>query len=81
MKKRVKKYKVKMSEEDFMRLEELSRKLNMSKSKVIRYCLRSADMSLIIFEEHREKIKNAYRGGYTHAVYKDTDSIKLTKGD
>lgn len=76
MAKRVKQYRLRMTEEEFERLEKLSRKLNMPKSKVIRYSLRAADMSLICFEEHRQKLRDAFNGGFTHA---DIGSIKSTK--
>ena len=77
---RVKQYRLRMTEEEFERLEELSRKLNMPKSKVIRHAIKAADMSLLCLEEHREKIRQAYNGGFTHAaVYTDTDSIKVIR--
>lgn len=78
MAKRTKQYRIRMSEEEFIRLEHLSNKLNMPKSKVIRLAIKSADMSLIVFENHREMIKEAYESGNTHAVYVGKDNVKST---
>lgn len=79
MAKRVKQYRLRMTEEEFERLENLSNKLNMRKSDLIRHSLRSAEMSMICLEKHKEIIRQAFDSGYTHAVYADTDSIKSTK--
>lgn len=79
MAKRVKQYRLRMTEEEFEGLEILSSKLNMRKSDVIRHSLKASWMSMICLEKHKERIREAYNGGFTHAVYADTDSIKSTK--
>lgn len=80
MARRIKQYRLRMTEEEFARLEYLSQRLNMPKSKVIRHAIKAADMSLLCLEEHKERLRQAYNGGFTHAaVYSDTDSIKSTK--
>lgn len=80
MARRIKQYRLRMTEDEFEQLEKLSRKLNMNKAKVIRHSLRASAMSLIWTEKHRQKINEAFNGGLTHAaVYTDTDSIKSTK--
>ena len=51
MARRIKQYRLRMTEEEFERLEELSHKLNMPKSKVIRHAIKAAGMSLLCMEE------------------------------
>ena len=83
MAKRFKQYRLRMTEKEFEDLNELSKKLNMPKSTIIRLLLKSAMMKVHAWTGTENIIRQSYTGGFTHAVmYIDTDSIKYTdKGE
>lgn len=79
MAKRFKQYRLRMTEEEFEDLNELSKKLNLPKSIIIRLLLKSAMMKSYNWSGTENIIRQSYAGGFTHAVrYVDTDSIMYT---
>ena len=72
MAKRNKQYRLRMTEEEFEKLEKLSHKLGVPKSTIMRHALKNCEMTLYYLASDREAVKNAFNSGATHAA-------KLTK--
>lgn len=68
MARRNKQYRLRMTNEEFEKLEKLSHKLGVSKSTIIRHALKNCEMTLYYLSSDREAIRQAYSGGFTHAA-------------
>jgi len=83
MARRNKQYRRRMTDLEFEKLEKLSRETGFSKAATIRHALKNYEMMAHYIINDRKAIEGAieeaYRGGFTHAVYTDTDGIKSTK--
>ena len=68
MARRNKQYRIRMTEEEFKRLEKLSHELGVPKSTIIRHALKNCEMTLHYLSNDRKAIRDVFNSGHTHAL-------------